>query len=191
MHWDNTGAPLDCLKALTHPWAGRESPTEWSNGSDLGQRWPWQTQWNRYRATQLLLPITTEVGREKRNSTAKQWGGLLLQSMFRQDHSFFPLGHLYQKMQVGSPKVWGFFLRLWRFRNQHPVPNPLSTGVVTKEVLETKLSQLIAVKVMTSLSNAAEHRCRSLYTAETIPLSGSKRKISWKPWEASEVSPNS
>lgn len=42
------------------------------------------------------------------------------------DHLFFPPGHLSQKMQVGSPKVWGFFIRLQRFKNQYPEPNPLS-----------------------------------------------------------------
>lgn len=62
MHWD------DCLKALPPSWGGRESPMEWSHGLYWGPRWPWQTQWNRYRATQLLLPIPTQVGREKGSS---------------------------------------------------------------------------------------------------------------------------
>lgn len=100
-----------------------------------------------------------------------------MQSILRQGNSFFPLGHLYQMMQVGSPKVWGFSkgYKDSRINTQTPILH-LSTGTVTKEVLETKISELMVVKVMTSLSNAAEHRCRSLYTTETIPLSGSKRK---------------
>lgn len=91
---------------------------------------------------------------------------------FRQDHSFFPLGHLYQEMQVGSPKVWGFFRR---FKNQYPEPNLLSEHRNSYQGgFRNKTITANCIKVMTSLSNAPEHRCRSLYITKTIPLSGSK-----------------
>ena len=47
--------------------------------------------------------------------------------------------------------------------------------MVTEEVLETKKSKVIAVKVLTSLSMTADLRCRNLYATETTPPSGSKR----------------
>lgn len=42
---------------------------------------------------------------------------------------------------------------------------------------------------MTNLSNAAEHRCRSIYYRNYSSFK-LQEKVSWKPWDASEVSLN-
>lgn len=52
----------------------------------------------------------------------------------------------------------------------------LNIKAVTEEVLQTKISKLIAVKFMTSLSMTAALRWRNLYSTETTPPSGSERK---------------
>lgn len=126
----------------------------------------------------------------------KQWGGHSLWLMFRQDH-FPPLPQTICiiKLQASSPKVLGFFCivtKMQKISTRSPFFY-LNMRVVTEEVLETKISNHIAVKIMTSLSITADLRCRNVYTTETTPPSGSKRKkelVSWKPWDALEVSLN-
>lgn len=86
--------------------------------------------------------------------------------------------HLYHKLQASSPKVLGVFcivMKMQKISTRSPFFY-LSMRAVTEEVLETKISNLIAVKIMTSLSITADLRCRNVYTIETTPPSGSKRK---------------
>jgi len=155
-----------------------------SGTSPGGPGRPRQSQKSRYGAARRRLPIATPADTGK-GSSARQSTEEGTHCTHRQDQAFFaPPGHLYQKMQACSPKLFCFH-SVTKMHKSVPRAHSLyqSTGVVTEEVLETKISKLIAVKVMTSLSTRADRRCRNPYATNysSFRLRGKKNSFHESP----------